>query len=86
VASLWEVFRATLQRLHTTQPQSERWLFGLGDAAYEVGQFRDAVRYVIKPHTLACVLLWLTLNRTGTTYWEEALTTRSTAIPPHPSP
>jgi hypothetical protein len=45
VASLWEVFRATLQRLHATQPQSERWLFGLGDAAYEVGQFRDAVRY-----------------------------------------
>lgn len=62
VASLWEVFRATLQRLHATQPQSERWLFGLGDAAYEVGQFRDAVRYdwtsltLVLPCVCVCVL------------------------------
>lgn len=47
VASMWEVFKATLQRLNITQPQSERWLFGLGDAAYEVSQFGDAVRYII---------------------------------------
>jgi len=47
VASLWEVFRATLKRLNKTQPQNECWLFGLGDAAYEVSQFHDAARYYL---------------------------------------